>query len=61
VLLISLPEGLADADESQQAEPDESQQAEPDESQQTEVDEYEGPEVPESPPETDSGTAEERE
>ena len=53
VLLISLPEGLPDAEESQQAETAESQQAE--------VDEYEGPEVPESPPETDSGTAEERE
>jgi rod shape-determining protein MreC len=53
VLLISLPQGLAEADESQQAETDESPQ--------TEVGKHERPGGPESPPETGSGTAEEGE
>jgi rod shape-determining protein MreC len=53
VLLISLPQGLAEADESQQAETDESLQ--------TEVGKHERPGGPESPPETGSGTAEEGE
>ncbi len=53
VLLISLPQGLAEADESQQAETDESPQ--------TEVGKHERPGGPESAPETGSGTAEEGE